>query len=98
MESVLAETIRCLEAGSYGPQELEALLGVVRTYDGQSHTTRPLVTELIGTLLDFDFPDIARVPALKNEIAAQIAKSLLDDPHQSEVLQRFLVCLCERPS
>jgi hypothetical protein len=96
-EEVLRETLLNSDQPHQGEiVEIDLLIAVARRHRGEALQTDPIVSELVGTLLRSRFPNLRASPTFWDEVADEIAKTLMEDPRQNALLHRFWTKLCEK--
>jgi hypothetical protein len=97
LEEVVRQTlVESAPAGEQESLELERLIAVARRHRAERLPTGPIVGELVETLLLARFPRLPATPQFWDAVSAEIAASLMDDPHQMELLERFWSKLCDK--
>jgi hypothetical protein len=90
LEQVLRQTLADADlADGANASDLSALIEVARRHPGAAHPTTRIVCELVGTLLESRFPRLQVTLQFRETVALEIASTLMDDPYQRDLLDRF---------
>jgi hypothetical protein len=76
--------------------EIDLLIAVARRYRGESLRSEPIVSELVGTFLKSRFPHLRAPSTFWDEVAREIAKTLMEDPRQNALMHGFWSKLCDK--
>jgi hypothetical protein len=101
LEEILARTDRIImqpEPVADAKPELEALRRIVRLHRGESQLSEPVLSEWVAAMLHDHFAAWIGSDAMFLAVAAQIAKTLAEDPSASRRLQGLWCQLTEEPS
>jgi hypothetical protein len=85
LDEVLQNT---LSLSSVAPLELADLIDVGRRYFGQPLVWQPIAVELVQVILKHRLPAVT-ASSEQQEMAEQIAESLMEDPHCESRLRSF---------
>ena len=97
LEEVLRQTLVDADlAKEMEELDLLSLIEVARRHRGTIRPTAPILRELVASLLTSRFPGLEESPGFRDTVAKEIASTLMDDPYQRELMQRFWSKLCDR--
>jgi hypothetical protein len=96
-ERVLRETLgRTDQLAREDVARVGMLLELARRYSCEPFCLEPIAKQLIGLVLQGQFPALTASPEFYDRVSMEIATTLMDDPRQEALLRRFWTSLCDR--
>lgn len=96
LDQVVRETISAADTDEpLDPEQMDALLSVARRHRGQPFALAPVATDLVRSIVDTRFHSAIADQNARQQMAQQIAETLVNTEATCERLRRMWTRLCE---